>query len=410
MLIIYTVRPMKRLLSFLLVLSCLPISSKSIDDVTKPSENESGRKIEFISKIPTTPVRDQYKTSTCWSFSGISFLETELIRMKKGEYNLSEMFFVRHNYEKKADRYVRMHGKTNFAAGGEVNDVTDVYAEFGIVPETIYTGLKPDETNHRHGEMDRILSKYVETLVSSEDNDLSPVWKEGYVKLLDSYLGELPEEFEYQGQNYTPQSFAESLDIDPDDYVMITSFTHEDYYKSFILEIPDNWSWAESYNVPLDEFVEIVDSALIKGYSVSWAADVSENGFNFSKGLAVVPKLCYSDDNSRGLKKWMKKSSNEKDKLIFSFDQAVEELEVTPEIRQVAFDNFSTTDDHGMHILGLARDRSGRMLYYVKNSWGTDNPFEGYFFVSKPYFRYKTISIMVHKEAIPEKIFKKLAL
>jgi bleomycin hydrolase len=185
---------------------------------------------------------------------------------------------------------------------------------------------------------------------------------------------------------------------------------HEDYYKPFILEIPDNWSWAESYNVPLDELEEIVDSSLIRGYSVCWATDVSETGFNFSKGLAVAPKICYSDDNDRGLKKWIKKSITEKDKVLFNFDNPVEELEVTPEIRQAAFDDFSTTDDHGMHILGLARDKSGRILYYVKNSWGTDNPFGGYFFVSKPYFRYKTISIMVNKEAIPGEILNKLAL
>jgi len=402
---------MKRFLMFLLALACLPLSSRTNDDVTDPKGNESGRNIVFINKIPTTPVRDQYKTSTCWSFSGISLIETELIRMEKGEYNLSEMFIVRHIYEKKADRYVRMHGKTNFAAGGETNDVTDVYIEFGIVPESVYSGLKADETNHRHGEMDRILSKYVETLVSGENKELSPVWKAGYEKVLDSYLGELPEDFEFHGQSYTPQSFAESLDISADDYVMITSFTHEDYYKPFILEIPDNWSWAESYNVPLNELEEIVDSALINGYSVSWATDVSETGFSYSEGLAVAPKLCYSDINVKGLKKWKKKKTRtEKNKVIFSFDQAVEELEVTPELRQTAFNNFTTTDDHGMHITGLARDKSGRMLYYVKNSWGTDNLFEGYFFVSKPYFRYKTISIMVHKDAIPEEILKKLAL
>jgi bleomycin hydrolase len=249
----------------------------------------------------------------------------------------------------------------------------------------------------------------VDELVA-EKKEIDPVWKDGFAEVLDSYLGELPSEFEYQGSTYTSKSFAEELGFDPDDYIMVTSFIHEPYYHPVILEIPDNWSWAPSYNVPLDILEEIVDSALLKGYSVAWATDISEEGFNFSKGMAVAPKVIYSDSSKSDARKWKKKSGNEKEQCMFSLTEPVEEIEVTPELRQKAFDNYTTTDDHGMHILGLARDRNGRIFYYVKNSWGADNPYEGYLFVSKPYFKFKTISIMVNREAIAPEIIEKLSI
>lgn len=399
---------MRRLLTIFLIFFAVSGFSRENDNEGNSNEGDFGGTIHFIKKIPSTPVRDQYKTSTCWSFSGISLLETELIRTHKGSFDLSEMYVVRYTYARKADRFVRMHGKANFAPGGETNDVTEVVDKFGIVPESVYTGLKPDETNHKHAEMDRILEKYVQSLV--DNKELTPVWMDGFQHVLDSYLGTLPDFFEYEGSTYTPASFAEYLDIDPSDYVMITSFIHEPYYEPIILEIPDNWSWAESYNVPLDILEEIVDSALIKGYSVSWAADVTEEGFNFNKGFAVVPRMCYANESEAGVRKWRKLSDNEREETMFSLTKPVEELEITPEVRQKAFDNYSTTDDHGMHILGLATDKSGREFYYVKNSWGTDNPYNGYLFVSKPYFRYKTISVMLNKSAIPRLIGDKLSL
>ncbi|MBN1952254.1 MAG: aminopeptidase [Bacteroidales bacterium] len=399
----------KLIFLFLLCISYPGLAGNDNDQIT-PGDGETSTKIVFVKKIPATEIKDQYRTSTCWSFSGISMLESELMRLDKGEYNLSEMYIVRQNYEKKAERYVRMHGKANFAPGGEVNDVTDVFSEFGIVPEEIYTGLKPDQENHKHEEMDRLLNNYVETLVSESTKELSPVWKEGFSKVLDSYLGEVPMEFDFNGITYSPKSFASDLGIEPENYIMITSFMHEPYYKPVILEIPDNWSWAESYNVPLDMMDEIVDSAIMKGYSVCWAADVSEEGFNFKEGFALAPEIAYSEDSRKESRKWNKKTESEKKEEIFSLSNPVKELEVSPEIRQNAFDNRSTTDDHGMHIVGIARDRNDRYFYYVKNSWGIDNPYNGYLFVSKPYFRFKTISIMVNKEAIPAPILKKLDL
>ncbi len=278
------------------ILTYTSISAWDKDAETIIENKVTGDKIRILNNIQATPVRNQYKTSTCWSFSGLSLLESELLRTGKGEFDLSEMYIVRYNYERKASRYVRMHGKTNFAPGGEANDVTDVIDNFGIVPENVYTGLKVNTEIHVHSEMDKILLKYVDALVDEPEKELSPVWKEGFNKVLDSYLGEIPENFVYNGASYTPFSFAEYLEIDPSDYVMITSFSYRPYYESIILEIPDNWSWASSYNVPLDVLGEIVDSAIINGYSVAWAADVSEDGFSFKKGLSLAPKVLYTPE------------------------------------------------------------------------------------------------------------------
>jgi bleomycin hydrolase len=381
------------------------------DDETKTVSNETttNQKIQITKSIPSTPVKDQYKTSTCWSFSTVSLLESELIRSGKGEYDLSEMFIIHHDYERKAIRYVRMHGKSNFSPGGEANDVTDAISEYGIVPEQVYSGLRVNAEKHVHTEMDRVLEKYISTIADS-DKELSTVWEEGFDRVLDSYLGEIPDSFIYEGKTYTSASFAASLGLQLDNYVMITSFMKYPYYEKVILEIPDNWSWASSYNVPLDVLESIVDTAINEGYSVAWAADISETGFSFKKGLALVPKILYAPESAREGNKWKKKSDDEKDELMFSLTDPVEEVQVTPEIRQQAFDDYTTTDDHGMHILGFAQDKNGRQFYYVKNSWGTDNPYNGYIYVSRPYFQYKTISIMLNKEALTPKIRSRLNL
>ncbi len=401
---------MKGLWILVMVLFSISVMAEDENPIAISEENKRGEKIQIIKEIPTTPIRDQYKTSTCWSFSGISLLETELIRMGKGVIDLSEMFIVRQNYERKADKYIRMHGKINFAPGGEVNDVTDVVADFGIFPESVYSGLIVDEENHIHLEMDRVLKEYVSAILQNPNKQLSPVWLDGLTKVLDSYLGELPESFYYKGKEYTPTSFARYLGIEPDKYVMVTSFTHQPYYEPVILEIPDNWSWGESYNIPLNELVQVVDSAILNNYSVAWAADNSEPGFNFEQGLALAPEIIYSPRSQRIAEKWEKKPKAEKEKIIFDDKKPVTEIVVTPENRQLAFDNYATTDDHGMHIVGIAENKEGKPFYYVKNSWGADNLYGGFLFVSKAYFRYKTISIMVHKDALPESISKKLRL
>lgn len=395
---------MKGFWIFLLALISSQLFAENSDPLSSGQDLESGEKIRIVKEIPTTPVRDQYKTNTCWSFSGISLLETELIRMGKGEIDLSEMFIVRHNYERKADKYVRMHGKINFAAGGEVNDVTDVIVNYGILPESVYSGLKVDSQNHIHMEMDKVLEEYVNAIIQNPNKELSSVWLSGMRKVLDSYLGELPESFIYKGEEYTPKSFANYLGLDLSNYVMITSFTHQPYYQPFILEVPDNWSWGKSYNVPLHELVQIVDSAINNNFSVAWAVDITEAGFSFQQGMAVAPEMIYAPRSKRFADKWEKKSKAEREELIFNAKKPVAELTVTPEVRQLAFDNYSTTDDHGMHIVGIAEGRDGKTYYYVKNSWGVDNPYSGFLYVSQNYFQYKTISVMVHKDALPQKV------
>ena len=366
--------------------------------------------IELVKIIPTTPVRDQYMTSTCWSFSTLSFLESELMRMGKGEYDLSEMYIVRYDYERKAEKYVRLHGKINFAPGGEPNDVTDVISKYGLVPESAYIGLNDDKDSHLHEEMDIVLSDYMKKVVGNNDDLAIPDWKAGFDKIMDTYMGKIPTQFKYEGKEYTPKSFEQSLGIDPKNYVLITSFMYKPYYQPFILEIPDNWSWGETYNVPLDELEEVMDSTLYKGYSLVWSTDVSEKGFSFQRGMAVAPEVVYDSVSKKESRKWDKMTQEEKDDYMFSMTNPVPEITVTPELRQKAFDDFSTTDDHGMHIVGLATDQNGKKYYYVKNSWGTNNKRDGYLFASESYVRYKTISIMVNKDAIPSDIKVKLGL
>lgn len=399
---------MKGLWTLIFILFFFPVFAENDDPAHIDEEQNIGEKIQIVKEIPTTPVRDQYKTNTCWSFSGISLLETELIRMGKGQIDLSEMFIVRQNYERKADRYIRMHGKINFTAGGEVNDVTDAIADFGILPESVYSGLEVNNECYTHQEMDKVLEEYVNAVIQDPNKELSSAWMNGMQKVLDSYLGEPPETFIYEGNEYTPKSFAGFLGLELDNYVMLTSFIHQPYYELFILEVPDNWSWGKSYNVPLDELVQIVDSAIYNNYSVAWAADITEPGFSFTKGMALAPEVLYAPRSKRIAEKWNDKTKEEQEKLIFQNRKPVKEIEVTPEIRQIAFDNYSTTDDHGMHIVGIAEGREGKPFYYVKNSWGADNPYRGYLYVSQAYFKYKSISIMVNKDAIPKTIADKL--
>ncbi|MBN1599398.1 MAG: aminopeptidase [Bacteroidales bacterium] len=390
----------------------LLVSQISIAEDNKPVEENSeeafSENFKIIKSIPATSVKDQYMTGTCWSFSGLSFIESELIRLGRGEFDLSEMYVVHHTYERKAKRYVRMHGNINFAPGGEFNDVTDIILEYGIVPDEVYNGLLVDDEKHIHSEMDLVLEEYVKAIITNPNKNLSGVWEDGFRKVLESYLGEIPEKFEYNGEKYTPETFAGYLGINASDYIMLSSFTHEPFYESFILEVPDNWSWGEVYNVPLEEFTMIVDSAIRNGYSVAWSSDVSEDGFCFDKGMAIAPEIVYASCASRQKEKWDEKTKKEKEEILFNSKKPVKEIYVDQELRQKAFEDYSTTDDHGMHIVGLAYDKKGNSYYYVKNSWGNDNPFNGYMFVSQPYFQYKTIAVMVHKDAIPKYIFEKI--
>ena len=370
--------------------------------------------INFKDKVTVkfTPVKDQHRTGTCWSFSTLSFLESEMIRLNRPMTDLSPMFVVYHAYMDKAQKYVRMHGKTNFDAGGVFHDVTNVIKKHGIVPDEIYRGLEYGEEKHVHGELDNLLKKQVGAIVENTNRKLSPVWQEPVKSTLESYLGEPPVRFNYQGTEYTPQSFARDyVGLNMDDYVEITSFSHHPYYSRFIIEIPDNWAWQEVYNVPLEDLEEIIDSGLENGYSFAWASDVSEKGFlSGNKGIAVVPEVKTVDMTNAEITRWESLSDRQREDELYRISGPVSEMDVTPEARQSAFDSFQTTDDHGMHIVGKATDQAGNVYYKVKNSWGNYNKFDGMFYASKPYVLYKTTLIMIHKDAIPGHIREKMKI
>ncbi|MDR1121979.1 MAG: C1 family peptidase [Dysgonamonadaceae bacterium] len=362
-----------------------------------------------IKEIPITPVKNQQSSGTCWSFSGIGLIEAELLRQGKGEYDLSEMFVASKNYEDKATKYVRMKGNINFAAGGSFADVLDCIQDYGIVPDEVQTGLNYGEKKHNHAELDILLKTYVETVIRNPNKKLSTAWMNGFRGILNAYLGESPTRFSCQGKEYTPQSFAQSLDIHPEDYISLTSFTHHPFYTSFALEIPDNWRWSTSCNIPLDELMQVIDNAIESGYTVGWASDVSERGFS-RKGIAIVPDLDVIEAPGSDQSRWLDlKQEKEKD-LISSLKIPVPEKTITQELRQQAFDNYETTDDHGMLIYGTAQDQQGTKYYLVKNSWGTDNPYKGTWYASKSYVAYKTTVIVVHKDVLTKELKKKLKI
>ena len=376
----------------------------------KTEEVKTPYQFTAVNDLSATSVKDQYSSGTCWSFAGIGFLESELLRMGKGEYDLSEMWIARHAYHDKADKYVRLHGKGNFSQGGATHDVFNAVREYGIVPEEVYSGLQYGTAKHEHSEVEAVLKGYMDAVVTNPNGRLSTAWLDGVDGILDAYLGEVPETFIYNGKEYTPQSFAEELGLNMDDYVSITSFTHHPFYTQFAGEVPDNWAWGLSHNVPLEEMMEIIDNALLNGYSVEWAADVSEPGFQYSKGFAVIPAGTSSEASDLEWAKWETMSSNSRRAMIAKATEPIEEMEITQELRQEGYDNYETTDDHGMLITGIFTDQNGNTFYKVKNSWDVSNIYDGYFFASAPFVAYKTMNIVVHKNAIPKDIRKELGI
>jgi bleomycin hydrolase len=348
----------------------------------------------FTSKkeIPCTSVKNQSSTSTCWCFSGISFFESEMIRMGKKSVDLSVMYIVRHTYEKKAEMYARMHGSSTLAGGGEYGDDLTGMAEAGLVPESVYRGLNYGTTLHNHNEMDGVLKGYMDALI--KNSKLSTAWMAGFNGILDAYLGKVPENFIWEGKTYTPATFMKETGLNPDDYICVTSFSHHPFYKKFALEVPDNWAGGLFMNVPLDEMMQIVSNSVANGYSVAWASDMSDKGFSMKEGVAIVPEKNWSDMTAEEAAK--------------AFSGPKPEKVITQEMRQNEFDNYSTTDDHGMHIVGLATDQAGTQYYKVKNSWGITGKYNGFIYVSKPYIALRTTNIMVNKKAIPEAIARKM--
>jgi len=363
-------------------------------------------------EIKFTPVKNQSRSGTCWSFSGIGFLECELIRKGKGEFDLSDMWIVKHTYKEKADKYVRMHGNWNFGGGGAFFDVFAMIDKYGVVPASAFQGLEYGEDIHVHGELDALLKAYVDVIIKNPNKKISTAWKKGYDAIIDAYLGKDPEKFNVNGKEYTPKSFASFLGLNMKDYISITSFTHHPFYTQFAIEIPDNWLMENSYNLPLDEMMKVLNNAVDNGFSVAWGADVSEKGFNWKKGVAIMPEKDVESMDGSDRARWENLSQGEKDEELYKFDKPGKERKITQEIRQKAFDNYTTTDDHGMVLVGKATDQKGTPYFIVKNSWGTDsrNPYGGFLYASVPFIEMQTINIVVHKDAIPADIKKKLGI
>ncbi len=362
-----------------------------------------------IKENKITPVKNQASSGTCWSFSALGFFEAELLRLGKPEVDLSEMFVVHQAYADKADKFVRMNGTINFAGGGSFYDVMYTLKNYGIVPESEMSGLNYGEEKHRHGELDALTEAYVKTLVKNPNKKLSTAWKKGFTGILDAYLGERPKEFVANGKKYTPVTYAQSLGLNMDDYVSLTSFTHHPFYSKFVIEIPDNWRWEESYNLPLDEFAKVFDYAIDNGFTIAWGSDVSEKGFT-RNGVAVNPEVKKENLPGSDQAKWLNISQKEMEEQIYKVKGPQPEVNVTQEIRQRDFDNYQTTDDHGMVIYGTAKDQNGTKYYLVKNSWGIDNKYKGIWYASDSFVKHKTINIVVHKNAIPKEILKKLEI
>lgn len=393
---------MKKLLLPVLMLACT---------LTTVGAQDNGEYVFTpVKELKITPVKNQSRTGTCWCFSTMSFLESELLRQGKGEYDLSEMFIVSHSYKDKADKFVRLHGKLNFAQGGSFEDVLYAWKHYGIVPESVMTGLQYGEEQHAHSEMEGAATAYVNAIIKNSNGKLSPVWKKGFDGIIDAYLGELPETFTYNGKEYTPMSFAKELGVNADDYVSLTSYTHHPFYSKFAIEVEDNWRWADSYNLPLNEFMEVFENAINNGYSIAWGSDVSEKGFT-RNGVAVVPDIKTMETAGSDQNRWVGLSRAEKDAEIRKMlEKPCKELTITQEMRQKDYDNYQTTDDHGMHIYGIAKDQTGKKFYMVKNSWGTDNKYKGTWYASEAFVAYKTMNIVVHKDALPKAIKAKLGI
>lgn len=388
---------MKHAVSFISLLLAMSVSAQTYDFTVTDS-------------VAVTPVKNQASSGTCWCFATASFLESELLRKGKGEHDLSEMFIVRQKLLNQLnDNYLR-RGRGNIGQGSLSHTFLNAYNQVGIVPEEVYSGINYDSPRHNHGEMMAMLEAVAGVALKAKKR--SPQYDAMVKSVLDTYLGPLPETFTYRGKTYTPKSFAESLGINTSDYVELTSFTHHPYYESFELEVPDNWEHARQYNLPLDELMDVIDGALRSGYSVCWDGDVSERGFRFANGAAINPDV-------RDLSRYSATDSavfaplTEAQRLdsVMTFSRPYPEIVVTPEVRQEGFESFVTTDDHLMHLTGLAKDQNGTKYYVTKNSWGTDrNGFGGYLNMSESFVRAKTIYVMLHKDALPAALRKRLGI
>ena len=376
-------------------------------------DNANKEVFTVVKENPITSVKNQNRAGTCWCYSSLAFIESELLRMGKGEYDFSEMFIVHNTYLDRADKAVRTHGDVSFSQGGSFYDVLYGMEKFGLVPEEeMRPGVMYGETLSNHNELTAVSDAVVAAIAKGKhrslqvDTDGKPLWKKAIEAVHDIYLGERPEVFTYNGVDYTPQEFYRSLGLNAADYVSLTSYTHHPFYEPFVLEIQDNWRWAQSYNLPIDELMQVFDNAIYEGYTIAWGSDVSEAGFD-RYGKAVMPDAAKSADlEGSDMAKWLKLSEEDKKNT----PKPSNEKWCTQKERQIAYDNWETTDDHGMQIFGIAKDKDGVEYYMVKNSWGNSGNHEGICYASKAFARYKTMNIVVHKNAVPKEIRKKLGI
>ena len=371
--------------------------------------------LEFtvVKENPITSIKNQNQAGTCWCYSSLAFIESELLRMGKGEYDFSEMYLVHNTYLDRADKAVRTHGDVSFSQGGSFYDVIYGMEAFGLVPEAeMRPGVMYGKELSNHNELSAVSDAVVAAIAEGRHRSLQlspegqPLWKKAIEAIHDIYLGERPETFTYNGQEYTPKSFYESLGLNAEDYVSLTSYTHHPFYEKFVLEIPDNWRWSQSYNLPIDELMEVFDNAIMEGYTIAWGSDVSEKGFT-RQGTAGLPdEAAGADLQGSDMAKWLNLTEEEKKNT----PKPTAQKWCTQEERQLAYDNWETTDDHGMQIYGIAKDQNGVEYYMVKNSWGEAGTYKGIWYASKAFVRYKTMNIVVHKNTIPKDIRKKLGL
>ena len=400
---------MKKLLTLALV--AMAATGANAEE-KKDSANSNKPVFTVVKENKITSIKDQNRSGTCWAYSTLSFFESEILKKTGKTYDLCENFVASKTYMDRAIATVRTHGDISFSQGGSSYGPLYCAVYYGLIPEDAMPapGTPQGDSLNNFDEFFRCMTPYVEAIATSNAKKLTPAWKKGLQGILDAYLGECPEEFTYEGKKYTPKSFAESLGLNWDDYVSISSFTHHPFWKTFIVEVQDNWRWKPSYNVPMDDMMRIIDNAINEGYTIMWGGDVSEDGFT-RKGLGVA----YDADKVRDLTgsdaaRWLRLSASQKNNKFDSLGVNAPEIVPTQEMRQEAYDNWETTDDHGMHIYGIAKDQNGREYYMVKNSWGEYGDYKGTWYMTKAFVAYKTMDFMVNKNAIPKDIREKLGI
>ena len=402
---------MKKLFT-LALLASFALGAQAQDAEKKDSADSKKPVFTTIKTLPITSIKDQNRSGTCWAYSTLSFFESEILKKTGKEYDLCEMFIANKDYMERAELTVRMHGDSQFSQGGSAGDVLIVMKNHGIVPETAMPapGTLQGDSLANFNEFFSVMEPYVEAVSKSKAKKISKQWKKGLQGIIDAYLGECPEEFVYEGKKYTPKSFCASLGINLDDYVSITSYTHHPFYTKFAVEVQDNWRWDQSYNVPMDEMMRIIDNALDNGYTIAWGGDVSEEGFT-RKGLGIL----YDTKKAQSLTgsdaaRWLKLTATDKKSKLDSLGVDAPEIVPTQQYRQDGYDNWELTDDHGMHIYGLAKDQNGKLYYMVKNSWGEYGDYKGTWYMTKAFVAGKTMDFLINKNAIPKDIRKKLGI